>query len=120
MADTDDNMMKQFAPALIGVGLLASTFWLGNMSRRLPSEFRGLSSGRFGGRYNMTKTEAYQAFKNSILPELRERYEQDGIPDKPARREAWNDFLDNLIRSGDVPRSAERWTHPRGLETTRG
>ncbi len=42
MADTDDNMMKQFAPALIGVGLLASTFWLGGVYRRLPSEFSGL------------------------------------------------------------------------------
>jgi hypothetical protein len=71
-----------------------------------------MGSGRF-----MTKSEAEAEFKEYVMPGLRTRYEQDGVPDKPARREAWNDFIDGLIRDGRLPSNAGNWSHPRGLET---
>ena len=65
----------------------------------------------------MTKAEFERYFKSEILPLVAERYEQDGIPDKPARREAWNDTVDAYIQDGILPQSAGDWSHPRWLET---
>lgn len=41
----DDNMMKGFAPLLVGAGLLASVYWFADTSRR-PKGFGGLSKRR--------------------------------------------------------------------------
>jgi hypothetical protein len=38
----DENMMKQFAPALVGMGLLASIYWFADTSRR-PKGFGGMT-----------------------------------------------------------------------------
>lgn len=65
----------------------------------------------------MTKSEAFAEFRAQVLPSIVARYERDGVPDKPARREAWNNHVDSLIREGVLPERAEHWTHPRGLET---
>lgn len=65
----------------------------------------------------MTKRQFEEHFEAEVLPFVARRYEQDGVPDKPARREAWNDTVDAYIRDGRLPESAGNWTHPRWLET---
>ena len=67
----------------------------------------------------MTKSEFEEYFRQEVLPHVVERYEQDGIPDKPARREAWNDTVDAYIRDRSLPEAAGNWSHPRWLETLR-
>ena len=44
----------------------------------------------------MTRDEAIEDFITTVLPAVVEEYEQDGIIDGPARREAWNNFTDYL------------------------
>lgn len=62
----------------------------------------------------MTKREAVKRFKIEILPEVRKRYEADGIVDKPARAEVWNDWTDALCKEGQITtRQYETWGHPR-------
>ncbi len=39
-------------------------------------------------------------FQNYILPMVVDAYEQDGIVDKPARRQAWCDWIDSLNKDG--------------------
>jgi hypothetical protein len=72
--------------------------------------------GRWGNP-KMTKREFEEYFSSEVLPMVAEKYEQDGIPDKPARREAWNDTVDFYIQEGMLPESAGNWSHPRWLET---
>ena len=65
----------------------------------------------------MTKKQFEEFFRGEVLPSVVERYEQDGIPDKPARHEAWNDTVDAYIRDRALPEAAGNWSHPRWLET---
>lgn len=67
----------------------------------------------------MTKSQFEEHFREEVLPHVVARYEQDGIPDKPARRETWNDTVDAYIRDRQLPESAGNWSHPRWLETWR-
>lgn len=61
----------------------------------------------------MTKKEALAEFKENIMPVIRERYEQDGVPDGPARCEAWNNFTDALQKDGRITRyQCDNWTNP--------
>lgn len=61
----------------------------------------------------MTKKEVVAFWRESVLPYVREQYEADGVPDYPARREAWNDMVDGMARDGAVTeRQASTWTHP--------
>ena len=41
-------------------------------------------------------------FKESTLPQVAEVYEQDGIPDIPARREAYNNLIDSMVKGGGI------------------
>lgn len=68
----------------------------------------------------MTKREFELYFQEHVLPSVISRYEQDGIPDRPARREAWNNSLDAMIQDGQLSRRAENWGHPRWLEKRSG
>lgn len=62
----------------------------------------------------MTKDEAVRLFKRHDFKAVKELYEQDGVPDWPARREAWNNFTDYLQRSGQITmKQYETWGHPR-------
>jgi len=72
-----------------------------------------------GNPRKMTKAQFESFFREEILPLVAEQYEQDGIPDRPARREAWNDTVDAYIRYGDLPERAGDWDHPKWLETAR-
>lgn len=60
-----------------------------------------------------TKKQAEQDFKNNILPSVINRFEQDGKKDKPARREAWNNFTDMLCKDGRISDNQyNNWTQP--------
>lgn len=58
----------------------------------------------------MTKAEAVTCFKTCILPEVLQRY---GEHDKPAVRECWNDFAENIARTENA--DARNWVFPREL-----
>ena len=47
----------------------------------------------------MTRDQAIEDFITTVLPAVVEEYEQDGIIDGPARREAWNNFTDSLCKN---------------------
>lgn len=52
----------------------------------------------------MTKKEAETAFREAF-PKL--------PADKPARRQAWNDYIDGLQKDGQITRrQSETWTQP--------
>lgn len=64
-------------------------------------------------RKKMTKQQALQMFKEEILPFIKQQYEQDGIKDTIARREAWNNFTDTLCKNGDITtKQYEKWDNP--------
>lgn len=61
----------------------------------------------------MTKQQAVADFKEHVIPNIRELYEQDGVPDYVARSEEWNNFTDALCQSGDITdKQYETWAHP--------
>jgi len=64
----------------------------------------------------MTKSEVIEYFQENVLPHVRERCESDRIIDTPARREAWNDMIDFLMKDGLVSKSAENWGLPSRFE----
>ena len=67
----------------------------------------------------LTKKQFESVFRDEVLPYVVKRYEQRGVPDKPARREAWNNAVDAYIRDRMLPEAAGNWGHPRWLETWR-
>jgi hypothetical protein len=66
---------------------------------------------------SMTRNQAWEEFKREVLPHIKQQYEKDGVPDKPARREAWNNYIDMLERDGRITtKAAASWGHPARLE----
>lgn len=49
-----------------------------------------------------SEEEVFDEWEIQMLPSVREQYEADGVPDKPARRESFNNFVDYLSKSGDI------------------
>ena len=66
------------------------------------------------GGFGMTKREAVREFKETVLPYVIEQY---GPNDRPAIREAWNDWTDMLAKDGRITmKQYETWVGPfRGL-----
>lgn len=64
----------------------------------------------------MTKSQFEAMFREDILPHIVAK-ERSGFPDKPGRREAWNNTIDSYIKDRVLPEAAGNWTHPRWLET---
>jgi hypothetical protein len=62
------------------------------------------------------------AYETEVLPMVKAIYEQDGIPDIPARREAWNDEMDAWIKDGEMPEyvADQIGGLPDDLEVSRG
>ena len=61
----------------------------------------------------MTWEQACEQFASEILPHMQTIYEQDGVPDWPARRETWNNWTDSLCKDGQISDwQYENWTHP--------
>ena len=62
----------------------------------------------------ITKKEAVEIFRNSVMPGVRDAYEQDGKPDWPARREAWNNMTDSMCKNRDITNNQyNTWSQPR-------
>ena len=66
----------------------------------------------------MTKRQFEEMFRAEMLPRIA-AHERAGFPDKPRRRQAWNDTIDAYIRDRALPEAAGNWSHPRWLETAR-
>ena len=61
----------------------------------------------------MTFAQACETFTLVLLPVIQEAHEQDGMPDYPARCEAWNNWTDSLCRDGLISDwQVMNWTHP--------
>ena len=57
--------------------------------------------------------DACETFTTEIHPMIQEAYEQDGQPDWPARREAWNNWTDALASDGQISDwQVHNWGHP--------
>ena len=58
--------------------------------------------------------DAVEYFNCDILPGVEKEYEQDGIPDWPARRETWNNWTDMLCKNEQISDwQYENWSQPR-------
>ena len=58
----------------------------------------------------MTKKEVLLYFRAWLLPVVRSQY---GRKDKPAVREAWNNYTDELCKRGKITsRQYESWSNP--------
>jgi len=54
-----------------------------------------------------------------ILPIIAKGHERDGIPDRPARREYFNNEVDSFQKNGTISEEqANSWSIPDYLETT--
>lgn len=53
----------------------------------------------------LSKKQIDTDFINNILPSVKERYEADGIKDKPARCESYNDYIDYLLKCDFITES---------------
>ena len=63
--------------------------------------------------YVITFAEACEYFTAEILPLVQEQYEQDGVPDWPARGETWNNWTDALCKNGEISEwQYANWAHP--------
>ena len=61
----------------------------------------------------MTRDEAIEEFLAHEFPATIKRYEADGIPDWPARREAWNNFTHSLCEEGRISDwQYNNWSQP--------
>ena len=61
----------------------------------------------------LTKKKALQYFKESWLPNITRKHEQNGEIDVPARREGWNNFIDSLAKEGLISqKQCDTWHNP--------
>ena len=61
----------------------------------------------------ITFAQACEIFTLELLPMIQEQYEQDGIADYPARREAWNNWTDSLACDEQISDwQVHNWGHP--------
>ncbi len=67
----------------------------------------------------MNKQQFDQEFKQNDLHEIAKQYERDGVPDRPARREAYNNRVDAYQKDGLISEDdASEWCITDSLETT--
>ena len=59
-----------------------------------------------------TKREFESYFRRELMPVVRALYEEDGIPDIPARREEWLNVIDAEVQNGQLPERARDWLCP--------
>ena len=61
----------------------------------------------------MSKKEVMKDFKEYVLPSIRKEHEQDRRIDRPARREAWNNYTDMLHKDRLISDYAyDQWACP--------
>ncbi len=62
----------------------------------------------------MKKVDAVVEFETDVLRKLKRSENMDGHPDYPARRVAWNNYVDALQKAGHITeKKAATWTQPR-------
>ena len=67
----------------------------------------------------LTDNQVFEQFKQFVLPGVIRQYEADRIPDKPARCEAFNNYVDGLHRDNKVSdKQVNNICIPDELETT--
>ena len=65
----------------------------------------------------MTKQQALRRFRREVAPGVVSRY---GTGDKPACRQAWNNWTDRLHRDGEITtRQYETWEGPKACTRRR-
>ena len=65
----------------------------------------------------MTYDQAVEQFNDYILPMVIDHYEQDGIPDRPARVEAFLNWTDSLCKDHQISDwQYENWSVPDSCE----
>lgn len=57
----------------------------------------------------LTKRDVVRRFNQDVRPEVVKAH---GVSDKPAMREAWNNYVDWLEKSGLVTADAHNWSSP--------
>ena len=68
----------------------------------------------------MNKQQFDKHFKMEVLPLIAEQYESDGVPDRPARREYYNNEMDAFCKDGVITeQQANDWCISDSLETTK-
>lgn len=68
----------------------------------------------------MNQKEFNEAFKRDVLPSIQAQFENDGIIDKPARREAYNNLMDSYHRDGLITnKQVQNWVIPANMESPR-
>jgi hypothetical protein len=66
----------------------------------------------------VTKTQALKRFQREVAPSVVARY---GKSDKPACREAWNNWTDSLHKDGEITsRQYETWSGPKSCTVRKG
>ena len=67
---------------------------------------------------HMTKVDFERYFKDEVIPQILSiEADQSGRPDRPLRRESWNNMVDAWIQDGELSERAYDWSHPSWLET---
>jgi hypothetical protein len=61
---------------------------------------------------HMNKSEFLSFFWRNIVPDIREKYEKDGVVDRVARRECWHNLVDAMVKDGSLHERARDWTVP--------
>jgi len=61
----------------------------------------------------MTKKRVQKEFEDSVLPFIKDTFENDGKVDHNARAQAWNDFTDSLCKDGTITQNQySTWSNP--------
>ena len=61
----------------------------------------------------ITYERAVQMFIDHELPDIQNAYEEDGVPDRPARNEGWHNWLDWMCANGEINyNQAKDWDIP--------
>lgn len=69
----------------------------------------------------MTHEQVEKMYLERVFPGVTRKYEADGVPDWPARREAWNNLVDQLQKNRQVTEEdAKTWLAPRWVSRRSG
>ena len=61
----------------------------------------------------MLHADAVRVFEEEMMPLIKHIHEQDGVPDIPARSEAWNNWTDQLCKGRIISDwQYANWSHP--------
>jgi hypothetical protein len=108
---------RAFADVLKDVQHAGDVWAGGGKPKRKPATRRKAPARKSGG---ATKAQVEATFKSEVMPEIL-KSERGGYPDKPMRREAWNNWIDGLWKDGTITETqAGTWGHPKWLETYKG